>query len=63
MDKTAILIAYYKVEVAIDRVVKDFKAAIPEKLIYIYNNNSTGKIDEKNISECGATIRWDTVRV
>ena len=41
MDKIAVLIPCCNEEKTIGKVVKDFKAAIPEAVIYVYDNNST----------------------
>lgn len=41
MDKIAILIPCYNEAKTIEKVVKDAKAALPEAVIYVYDNNST----------------------
>lgn len=41
MDKIAVLIPCYNEEQTIGKVVADFKAALPEATIYVYDNNST----------------------
>jgi len=41
MDKIAILIPCYNEELTIEKVITDFKGAIPEATIYVYDNNST----------------------
>ena len=41
MDKIAVLIPCYNEEKTIEKVVRDAKAALPEAVIYVYNNNST----------------------
>lgn len=56
MDKIAVLIPCYNEEKTIGKVVCDFKKALPEAVIYVYNNNSTdqtGKLAEK----AGAVVR------
>ena len=56
MDKIAVLIPCYNEEQSIEKVVKDFKAALPEAVIYVYNNNSKDKTAE--IAEAaGAIVR------
>lgn len=56
MDKIAVLIPCYNEEQTIEKVVKDFKAALPEAVIYVYNNNSKDKTAE--IAEAaGAIVR------
>ena len=41
MDKIAVLIPCYNEEKTVGKVVADFKAALPEAVIYVYNNNSS----------------------
>ena len=56
MDKIAVLIPCYNEEKTIAKVIKDAKAALPEAVIYVYDNNSsdrTAKISES----CGAILR------
>ena len=40
MDKIAVLIPCYNEELTIEKVVTDWKTALPEATIYVYNNNS-----------------------
>ena len=40
MDKIAVLIPCYNEEKTIAKVIRDAKAALPEAVIYVYNNNS-----------------------
>lgn len=56
MDRLAVLIPCYNEEKTIEKVVTDFKTALPEAVIYVYNNNSrdrTAEIAEK----AGAVVR------
>lgn len=56
MNKIAVLIPCYNEEKTIEKVIKDFKKALPEAVIYVYNNNSsdrTAEIAEK----AGAVVR------
>lgn len=46
MDKIAILIPCYNESRTIAKVIEDWKVAIPEALIYVYDNNSTDHTDE-----------------
>ena len=46
MDKIAILIPCYNEEKTIAKVVSDAKAALPEAVIYVYDNNSSDKTVE-----------------
>lgn len=56
MDKIAVLIPCYNEEKTIEKVVKDAKAALPEAVIYVYNNNSKDRTAE--IAEAaGAVVR------
>ncbi len=56
MDKIAVLIPCYNEAKTIEKVVKDFKAALPEAVIYVYNNNSSD--DTAAIAEAaGAVVR------
>ena len=41
MDKIAVLIPCYNEAATIEKVVRDFHAALPEAVIYVYDNNST----------------------
>ncbi len=42
-DKIAVLIPCYNEEVTIEKVVKDYKKALKDATIYVYDNNSTDK--------------------
>ena len=56
MDKIAVLIPCYNEALTVEKVVSDWKAALPEATIYVYNNNSkdnTAEIAEK----AGAVVR------
>lgn len=58
MDKIAVLIPCYNEEKTIEKVVKDSKAALPDAVIYVYDNNSsdqTASIAE----ESGAVVRHE----
>ena len=46
MDKIAVLIPCYNEEKTIAKVVKDARAALPEAVIYVYDNNSTDRTVE-----------------
>jgi len=56
MDKIAVLIPCYNEEKTIARVVRDSKKALPEAVIYVYDNNSTDKTAEIAKRE-GAVVR------
>lgn len=46
MDKTAVLIPCYNEEKTIEKVATDFMAALPDAVIYVYDNNSTDRTGE-----------------
>lgn len=54
MDKIAVLIPCYNEEKTIEKVVKDAKAALPEAVIYVYNNNSKDRTAE--IAEAAGAV-------
>ncbi len=61
MDKIAVLIPCYNEEQTIEKVIKDSRAALPEAVIYVYDNNSSDRTAE--ISEAaGAVVRHEYVQ-
>ena len=56
MDKIAVLIPCYNESKTIDKVVRDFKKALPEATIYVYDNNSKDGTD-KIAKNAGAIVR------
>lgn len=54
--RIAVLIPCYNEEIAISKVVNDFKIAVPDAVIYVYDNNSTDRT-AKNALEAGALVR------
>ena len=58
MDKIAVLIPCYNESVTIGKVVKDFKKALPEATIYVYDNNSNDGTDEI-AKKAGAVVRYE----
>ena len=58
MDKIAILIPCYNEEKTIEKVVRDAKAALPEAVIYVYDNNSKDRTVER-AKKVGAVIRHE----
>jgi len=50
------LVPCYNEEAAIGKVVADFRAALPEARIYVYDNNSTDRTVEA-ATKAGATVR------
>lgn len=55
MDKIAVLIPCYNEEKTIEKVVRDAKAALPEAVIYVYDNNSRDRTVEL-AKKAGAVI-------
>ena len=58
MDKIAVLIPCYNESKTIKKVVEDFKKALPEATIYVYDNNSKDGTD-KIAREAGAIVRYE----
>lgn len=58
LDKIAVLIPCYNESVTIAKVVKDFREALPEATIYVYDNNSTDGTDEI-ARQAGAIVRYE----
>lgn len=61
MDKIAVLIPCYNEEKTIEKVVTDAKRALPEAVIYVYDNNSTDRTVEL-ARNAGAVIRHEYVQ-
>ena len=56
MDKIAVLIPCYNEAATVEKVVTDMRAALPEAVIYVYDNNSTD--DTAALAEkAGAVVR------
>lgn len=55
-NKIAVLIPCYNEEVTIAKVVDDFRSALPEAVIYVYDNNSSDRTGEI-ASAHGAVVR------
>lgn len=56
MDKIAVLIPCYNENLTVAKVVSDWKAALPEAVIYVYDNNSTDGTAE-TARKAGAVVR------
>ena len=55
-SRVAVLVPCYNEAVTIAQVVRDFRKALPEAIIYVYDNNSSD--DTAGIArECGAMVR------
>jgi len=56
--KIAVLIPCYNESKTIEKVVKDYKKALPEADIYVYDNNSSDNTD-KIAKKAGAIVRYE----
>lgn len=56
MDKIAVLIPCYNEEKTIRKVVQDAKRALPEAVVYVYDNNSTDRTAQI-AADAGAVVR------
>lgn len=56
--KIAVLIPCYNESLTIEKVVKDYKKALPDADIYVYDNNSKDKTDEI-AKKAGAIVRYE----
>lgn len=57
-NKIAVLIPCYNEVSTVGKVVKDYKKALPESDIYVYDNNSTDGTD-KVAKKAGAIVRYE----
>lgn len=58
MDKIAVIIPCYNEAKTIEKVVKDYKKALSDATIYVYDNNSTDGTD-KIAKKAGAIVRYE----
>lgn len=58
MNKIAVLIPCYNESKTIQKVIMNYKNALPEADIYVYDNNSTDHTDEL-AKNCGAIVRYE----
>ena len=58
MDRTAVLIPCYNEGKTIEKVVRDFRAALPDAVVYVYDNNSTDGTVE-TAAAAGAVVRHE----
>jgi glycosyltransferase involved in cell wall biosynthesis len=56
--KIAVLVPCYNEEAAIASVVRDFRAALPDAAIYVYDNNSADQTKAR-AAEAGAVVRTE----
>lgn len=57
--RLAVLVPCYNEEATVAKVVADFRAALPDAEIYVYDNNSKDKTSAK-AREAGAVVRQET---
>ena len=57
MSSIAVLIPCYNESVTIKKVIEDYKKALPEATIYVYDNNSSDGTDEI-ARKAGAEVRY-----
>ena len=60
-SKVAVLLPCYNEEMTIGKVVRDFRAVLPEADIYVYDNNSTDRTAEV-AAEAGALVRRERMQ-
>lgn len=58
MDKIAVLIPCYNESATIEKVVKDYQRALPEAVIYVYDNNSSDYTDDI-ARKAGAVVKYE----
>lgn len=58
MSRTAVLIPCYNESATIEKVVRDYRAALPDAVIYVYDNNSTDGTAEL-AERAGAVVRHE----
>ena len=58
MDKIAVLIPCYNEEQTIEKVIQDSRKALPEAVIYVYDNNSSDRTAEIS-KAAGAVVRHE----
>ena len=62
MDRIAVLIPCYNEEKTIEKVINDYKKALPDDaVIYVYDNNSTDRTGDI-ASKAGAVVRKETMQ-
>ena len=58
LDRIAVLIPCYNEEKTVRKVITDFKTALPEAVVYVYDNNSTDATAQI-AEEAGAVVRHE----
>jgi glycosyltransferase involved in cell wall biosynthesis len=59
--RVAVLIPCYNEEVAVPRVIAEFRAALPDAVVYVYDNNSRDRTVEV-ARAAGAVVRRETLQ-
>ena len=57
MMKIAVLIPCFNEELTIGKVVRDFRAALPEAAIHVFDNNSTDRTNQEAL-DAGAVVHF-----
>lgn len=57
-SRIAVIIPCYNESMTIEKVIKDYRKALPEATIYVYDNNSTDHTDEI-ARNAGAIVRYE----
>ena len=58
MEKIAVLIPCYNEEKTVEKVVRDFRAVLPEATVYVYDNNSSDRTAQL-AEAAGAVVRHE----
>lgn len=58
MDRIAVLVPCYNESKTIEKVVTDFRRALPEAVVYVYDNNSSDGTDEI-ARKAGAVVKYE----
>ncbi len=58
IDQIAVLIPCYNESATIQKVITDFQSALPEAVIYVYDNNSLDDTD-RIAKDAGAVVRYE----
>ena len=58
MNKIAVLIPCYNEEQTIKKVIMDFQTAMPEAIVYVYDNNSTDHTADM-AKAAGAVVKFE----
>ncbi|MCU0935990.1 MAG: glycosyltransferase, partial [Gammaproteobacteria bacterium] len=59
--RVAVLVPCYNEQEAIGTVVRDFRQALPEAIVYVYDNNSRDETRAR-AAAAGAVVRGETLQ-